>query len=488
MREGCGVFGIVEKKQQRRDFKIHRGLGVVDKALDEETLNEMGLLGWKIFFALKGLQHRGQESSGMAVSDNAGIGHNRYSTTGKVNKENIQPIVGNFKGVPFAIAHNGNLVNTLALKQEAETKGADFGEKKRDKIDSASKLEISDTRVIAKLIETSPLDDFLEAFIEVLSKLKGAFSLIVLYKDKVIGVKDSFGIRPLCLGENEEYYALSSESCAFDHLGIKLIREVSPGELVMIDSAGIRSMNWTTPLGKKMCIFEYIYFARPDSVLDGVPIYRAQKKMGEYLAREHFLKIARDEAIVPVLDSGLMAALGMHEFTNIPLIYEALFRAHFTFGRTFISGPDLRKIGVSLKFNPVLFDIENKRIVLVDDSIVRGITIPWVINLLKTPKEIMGKIYKGAAQVDVLVTAPPYRFPCYYGIDTWRYEGELIAANYEGDIPKIREEIGADYLGYLSLENTIRAVVESDLTGKLQPSDFCTACFTGNYPVRPELI
>lgn len=477
----CGIFGIVGKKPQRRNFKIHRGLGTVDQAFNKEFLDEMGEMGWKIFFALKGLQHRGQDSSGMVISDNIGGGHNRYSTTGEINKENIQPIEGNFYGAPFALAQNGNLINTLELKKEAEGRGADFG--KNCQLDSAAELEISDTRVIVKLIETSPFHDFFDALREVLLKMIGAFSLVVFYRDKVIGVKDPFGIRPLCLGESADYYAISSESCAIDHLSIQLKREINPAEFIVIDSNGISSVNWTAPLKKKICLFEYIYFARPDSVIEGVPVYRARKKMGQYLAYEHRLRLILGEAIVPVLDSGLMAALGVHEATNIPLAYEALFRAHFSFGRSFISGPDLRQLGVSLKFNPVLFDIQGKRVVMVDDSIVRGTTTPKVINFLKKPKELMGMTIGGAKAIDILISSPPCRFSCYYGIDTWRVKGELIAANCQGDILNIKDQIGADYLGYLSLENTIRAVVESDLTRKLCFDDFCTACFTGNYPI-----
>lgn len=478
----CGIFGMVEKKPQKRDFKIHRGLGQVDQAFNKKNLYEMGELGWKIFFALKGLQHRGQDSSGMVISDNIAGGHNRYSTTGKINKANVQPIGGNFYGNPFAIVQNGNLINTLELKKEAEDRGADFGES--EVLTSAADLEISDTRVIVKLIETSHFRDFFDAVRDVLSKMRGAFSLLIFYEDKVIAVKDPLGIRPLCLGENADYYAVSSESCAFDHLGIKLTREINPAEFIIIDSNGVNSGNWTVPLGRKICLFEYIYFARPDSIIEGVPIYRARKKMGEYLAREYFLRVMQNEAIAPVLDSGLMATLGMHEYTNIPLIYEALFRAHFTFGRSFISGPDLRQLGVSLKFNPILFDIQGKRIILVDDSIVRGTTLPQVINLLKTPKEVMGEIIGGALTIDVLIASPPCCFPCYYGIDTWRQKGELIAANYQGNISEIRNKIGADFLGYLSLENTIRSVLESGLAASsLHRHDFCTACFTGDYPI-----
>ncbi|MBI2450214.1 MAG: amidophosphoribosyltransferase [Candidatus Nealsonbacteria bacterium] len=473
MQESCGVFGIVEKRERQRNFKIHHGLGQVDKAYSDTALKRMGKLAFQIFFALKGLQHRGQDSSGMAVCCNAGIGHNRYSTTGGVNKKNIQPIQGSFRGIPFALAHNGNLTNTLELKKIVEDCGAVFEE------------GVSDTRIIVKLIEISIKQDFLEALEDSLLKLRGAFSLVILYRDKVIAAKDSFGVRPLCFGENEQYYAVSSESCSLDHLNIQLLREVKPGELIIIDRYGIQSKSWILQTKKKICLFEYIYFARPDSVIDGVPVHRARRKMGCYLACEHSPKILSGQAIVPALDSGLLAALGFRDCTNILLVYEALFRAHFTFGRTFIaSTQDSREFGVSLKFNPVLFDIENKRVILIDDSIVRGTTAPRLVKLLKTPKKLMGKIYQGAKEVYMLVTAPPYLYPCYYGIDTWRYEGELIAGQCKGDIEKVREKIGADYLGYLSLESTIKAVVESDLTGKLKPCDFCTACFTGNYPIK----
>lgn len=469
----CGIFGLVEKKLERRNFKIYRGLGIAAEVFPAGILNEMGGISWKMFYALKGLQHRGQASSGIAVSDNSGLGHNRYSTAGLVNRANIQPIEGNFKGFPFALAHNGNLINTAELKSEAEGRGA------------VLEKGASDSRIIAKLVETSPRDDFFEAVEETLPKLKGAFSLIILYRDKIIGIKDPFGIRPLCLGENESCYALSSESCSLDHLNIRLIREIAPGEMVVVSAGDVCSRKWASRTIKKNCLFEYIYFARPDSIIDGVPVYQARKKMGRFLAEEHPIAVILSQGIVPVLDSGLMGALGMHEFSHLPLHYEGLFRAHFTFEkRTFIEDePDLRELGVNLKFNPVLFDIRGKRIILVDDSIVRGTTTPRVINFLRASKVIMGRPVRGVKKINVLVTSPPYLYPCLYGIDTGRKEGELIAQACEGDVSGIRKKIGADYLGYLSLGNTVRAVVEADLTSKLNFCDFCTACFSGNYPI-----
>lgn len=469
----CGIFGVVEKERRTRNFKIHRGLGTVNQVFNGEILNEMGEIGWKLFYALKGLQHRGDASCGIAVSDNAAMGHNRYSTSGVVNRANIQPIEGNFRGDSFALGHNGNLVNILELKTELESRGVVFEE------------EASDTRIIAKLIETSPRSDFFEAIEQTLPKLKGAFSLVILYQDKIIGIKDPFGIRPLCLGESDNYCALSSESCAFDHLSIELIREIEPGELIIVDAYGVCSKQWASRTRKKICLFEYIYFARPDSVVDGVPVYRAQKLMGRFLAQEHPQIVSLAEAIVSVLDSGLMGGRGMHELTGLPLRDEGLFRAHFTYERrTFIQNePNLRKLGVYLKFNPIKFDIGNKKIIVVDDSIVKGTTSPAVIKHLKNPKRLYGKIFEGAREVYFLVTSPPYRFPCYYGIDTGRKNEEPIAQICGGNIEEIRERIGADYLGYLSLESTIRAVAESDLTKKLRPGDFCTACFNGDYPI-----
>ncbi|MBI2041966.1 MAG: amidophosphoribosyltransferase [Candidatus Nealsonbacteria bacterium] len=472
----CGIFGIVEKKLRLRNFKIHRGLGTANQAFNEQILNEMGEIGWKIFYALKGLQHRGDASCGMAVSDNAAVGHDRYSTSGVVNRANIQPIEGNFRGCPFALGHNGNLVNILELKIELAKSGVILEE------------EASDTRIIVKLIETSAREDFFEAVQETLPKLKGAFSLIILFRDKIIGVKDPFGIRPLCFGESDSCFALSSESCALDHLGIELVKEIEPGELILIDAKGAHSKKWAANTKKKICLFEFIYFARPDSVIDGVPVYRAQKLMGRFLAQEHPRAVILAEAIVPILDSAKMAGHGFHEFTNIILLEEALFRGHFTFEkRTFLQDePDYRKLGVRLKFNPIKFDIGGKRVIVIDDSIVKGTTSPVVVNLLKSSKKLYGKVFEGAGEVYFLVASPPYRFPCYYGIDTGRINEEPIAQVLEGDIEKVREWIGADYLGYLSLENTIRSVTESDLNSRLCSSDFCAACFTGDYPIRPE--
>jgi len=471
----CGVFGLVEKESRIKNFKIHRAPGTVNQAFDEEILNDMGTIGWRLFYALKGLQHRGDASCGIAVVNNAAISHNRYSTSGKVTRANIQPIEGSFCGRPFALSHNGNLVNVPELKIELAAKGIVLEE------------EASDTRIVAKLIEVSNRKDFFAAVEETLFKLKGAFSLVILYGGKVVGVKDPWGIRPLCLGESENYYALSSESCALDHLNIELIREVEPGELILLDANHIYSKKWTSHTQKKICLFEFIYFARPDSMIDGVPVYRAQKLMGQFLAQEHPEVIKRGEAIVPVLDSAKMAGQGLHAFTSIPLQEEALFRGHFTYEkRTFLQDePDYRKLGVRLKFNPVKFDIAGKETIVIDDSIVKGTTSPIVVNLLKSPKRLYGKVFDGAKEIYFLVASPPYRFPCYYGIDTGRRNEEPIAYTYQGNIEKIRERTSADYLGYLSLENTIRAVVESDLNKKLKPSNFCTACFTGNYPIPP---
>lgn len=490
MRENCAVLGLVGKKSEAREFFCRRKMGTVDAMFSQELVGRLGGLGEKLGLGLKELQHRGQESTGFAVSQNVAIGHNRYSTTGENSDLNIQPVFGEFKGKLIALAHNGNLINTSQLKELAEKRGFDFS---KIKIASKAKAEeeLSDTWVILALLETSPLSDFIEAIKEVLPMLQGAFSLVILYEDMVIAARDRFGIRPLCLGENDDYFIIASESCALGSLGADFVRDLGPGELWIATRDGTVSSIWAENQELKICIFEYIYFGRPDSIMEGISIYLARKNLGRSAALEHLSSISGADLIVPVKDSGTLGAIGVHEETGISFDSEVLCRPHFTYvrPRTFIeSDQGLREEAVWLKFRPILFDIQEKTIILVDDSIVRATTIPRVIKLLKNSQQALGKTVKGAKKIFVLITSPPYMFPCYYGIDTWRYfeSGELCARNFSGDIEKIRKHIGADYLGYLSLESTIKAILKADLTGKMKPCNFCTACFTGEYPAPIE--
>lgn len=443
------------------------------------------------FLGLHALQHRGQEAVGIAVSDgyeikvahseglvmNAfnekqldkdlkgsfAIGHVRYSTSGKSNPSNIQPFVAHYFAGSFAVAHNGNLVNEKELRTELEREGAIFH-------------TTSDTEVFIHLIARAgknppsinvrlhPNDEeFLPLLFSSLEKVKGAYSLLILRENQIIAVRDKFGFRPLVLGKNKSgSLFLASETCALDIVDAEYLRDIKPGEVLVIDSAGMRSY---FPLGftekSQKCIFEYVYFSRPDSKIFGDWVYLIRKEMGKNLAREK--KIDAD-VVVPVLDSGLLAAKGYSEESGIPLEI-GLIRNHYI-GRSFIQPiQEIRDLSVKLKLNPVRQVVEGKRVILVDDSLVRGTTAKKIVNMLR---------YAGAKEIHFLISSPPVISPCYYGIDTPTKE-ELIAS--QKSVEEIKDEIGVDTLHYLSLEGMINAANIHRQKG------FCTACFTGEYPI-----
>ncbi len=450
MHESCGVFGVYAS-----------GVNVAQAT----------------FFALFALQHRGQESAGIAVTDGNGIkihtcmglvsqaftetdlallkghisiGHNRYSTTGSSKSANAQPIIAKSEGLTIALAHNGNIINSKPLRDELQERGYHF----HTSIDS---------EVIANLILASPGQNWQEKIEHAMHRLQGAYSLVILTEDKLMGVRDPFGVRPLCLGTIDSGWSIASESCALDHIGAQFIREIEPGEIVVIDSHGMKGLNETE--GRKaLCIFEYIYFARPDSIIQGKLLYPAREAMGRILAEEYPVDA---DLVMGVPDSATAAGIGYSNGSGIPYC-EGLVKNRYV-GRTFIE-PDqrMRELGVQLKFNPLSDIIAGKRLVVVDDSIVRGTTTPRVVSLLKKA---------GASEVHLRICAPPIRHPCFFGVDM-ASKWELIAARKT--IPEIREHLGADSLGYLSLEGLIRAV---DL-----PRDiFCLACFTGAYPIPVQI-
>jgi amidophosphoribosyltransferase len=452
LRESCGVFGVY--------------------APGEEVAR-------LAFFALYALQHRGQESSGIATSDGskirlhaamglvaqvfteaildqlrgaAAIGHNRYSTTGSSRKFNAQPILVPSPSGEIALAHNGNIVNADYLRKELEGKGFAFS-------------TTTDSEVIAHLIASAPRESMVEKIKYAMSRLSGAYSLVILTKDKLFGVRDPMGVRPLCLGSlNGNGWAIASETCALDHLGAEFLREVEPGEIVVVDGGGVNSFKGGIADKKALCIFEYIYFARPDSVIKGRRIYQARWAMGEQLAREH-PKAA--DLVIGVPDSATAAGIGYSLASGIPYS-EALLKNRYV-GRTFIEPEQrLRDLGVKLKFNPMTDVISGMRLVVVDDSIVRGTTTPQVVNLLRRA---------GATEVHMCICAPPIRHPCFFGVDMASRQ-ELIAARKT--VPEIAKAIGADSLGYLSIDGLIQAV-------DLPREDFCLACFTGDYPVPVQL-
>ena len=429
------------------------------------------------YFALFALQHRGQESAGIATTDGKGIqlhadmglvshvfnedslsklsgdiaiGHNRYSTRGSSRSYNVQPLLMGTGSNSIAIAHNGNIINDEHLHEELSDQGYTFHTS-------------TDTEVIANLVLSSPEKSWIDKTRYAMHRLQGAYSLVFMTNDTLFGVRDPFGVRPLCLGAIDSGWVIASESCALDHIGATFIREIEPGEIVTINENGVNS--YREEVGRKaLCIFEYIYFARPDSVINGRLLYSARLAMGAGLAEEH--PVAAD-LVMGVPDSATAAGIGYSHQSNIP-VGEGLLKNRYM-GRTFIE-PDqrIRDLGVKLKFNPLPQLLEGKRLVVVDDSIVRGTTTPNVVKLLKKA---------GAKEVHMRICAPPIRYPCFFGVDM-ATRWELIAA--QKTVPEVRDFIGADSLGHLSIDGLIKAVA---LPGEI----FCTACFTGDYPIPVQL-
>ena len=429
-----------------------------------------------IYFSLFSLQHRGQESCGIIVSDGkkvsfhrgmglvwevfsngkveklkgfSGIGHVRYSTTGSSSEKNIQPFMVEYKGKTYAIAHNGNLVNSYTLRKKLEENGAIF-------------QTTLDTEIIMHLIIRSKKKRFIDKVIDALKKLRGAFSLLIFTPECIIAAKDPWGFRPLALGKLKEGYIISSESCSFDLVGAKYIREIRPGEVLLINKSGVKSYN--LPVKKiSRCIFEFIYFARPDSKIFGKNVYITRKKLGEKLAEEFPYE---GDIVIPIPDSGNCAAMGFALKRGIP--YEmGIIRNHYV-GRTFIQPfQTTRETQVKIKLNPIKEVIKGKRVIVVEDSIVRGTTSRFRIKSIREA---------GAKKIYMAVSCPPIKFPCFYGID-FPSSKELIANNKT--IEEIGKSIGVDGLYYLSLEGMLSAI-------SLPPEEFCTACFTGKYRVKPE--
>jgi amidophosphoribosyltransferase len=430
------------------------------------------------FYGIYALQHRGQESAGIATADgksihlrlgmglvsqvfdeddlrhlpgHIAIGHTRYSTTGSSCLPNAQPILVEGIHGPLAVAHNGNLVNAEPLRYTLEEMGFQF-------------RTSTDTEVIAHLLASAPGSDWRERIANVMRVLKGAYSLVALTPDALMALRDPWGIRPLCLGRLNGGYVVASETCALDHLGAELVRELGPGEAVLVEGEGLQVFQAVPPEKPSLCVFEFIYFARPDSLLRGQLIYPVRMAMGRQLAREHPVEA---DLVIGVPDSATPAAIGYSHESGIPYA-EGLVKNRYV-GRTFIQ-PDqrLRDMGVYLKFNPLREVIGGKRLVVVDDSIVRGTTTPKVVEMLRRA---------GAKEVHMRICSPPIRHPCPFGIDM-ATRWELIAN--EKTVEEICRHIGADSLGYLSMEGLMRAV------GQARES-FCTACFSGDYPMPVQL-
>ena len=429
------------------------------------------------FFALFALQHRGQESAGIATTDgkslqvyakmglvsqvfseeslsqltgDIAIGHNRYSTRGSSRAINVQPIVVGKGSDTMAIAHNGNIINAEHLYAELCDQGYTF-------------KTSTDTEVIANLILSSPEKEWVDKIRYAMHRLQGAYSLVIMTNHSLFAVRDPFGVRPLCLGGIDGGWVIASESCALDHIGASFVREVEPGEIISISDSGLDSYRGEASR-RALCIFEYIYFARPDSVINGQLLYPARQAMGARLAEEY--PVGAD-LVMGVPDSATAAGVGYAFKSGIPL-GEGLIKNRYV-GRTFIE-PDqrIRDLGVKLKFNPLPQMLDNKRMVVIDDSIVRGTTTPQVVRLLKKA---------GAKQVHMRICAPPIRYPCFFGVDMATRQ-ELIAAHKT--VAEVKDFIGADSLGYLSIDGLIKAVA-------LPKDVFCLACFTGNYPIPVQL-
>ncbi|MCK5495441.1 MAG: amidophosphoribosyltransferase [Hyphomicrobiaceae bacterium] len=447
LREECGVFGV---------------LGHADAA----AITALGL---------HALQHRGQEACGIVsydgkqfhserrmglVGDNfsrasviqrlqghIAIGHNRYSTTGNAVLRNVQPLFADIDTGGFAIGHNGNFTNALTLRNELISSGAIC-------------QSTSDTEVILHLLSRSPKRRIVERFVDALRQIEGAYALVALTNDMLIGARDPIGIRPLVIGQLGSSYVLASETCALDIVGAKFLREVENGEVVVITEHGLESHRPFPLRPARPCIFEYIYFARPDSIVGGRTVYDIRKQMGVQLARE--APIGTDVIIVPIPDSGVPAAIGFSQEANVPFEL-GIIRNHYV-GRTFIEpAQQIRHLGVRLKHNANRASLQGKRVVLVDDSIVRGTTSQKLMRMIRDA---------GAREVHLRVASPPIRFPCFYGIDT-PTRGELIASVKE--VPEIAKFIGVDSLGYLSFDGLLASAPPPK-------KNYCVACFDGSYP------
>ena len=434
------------------------------------------------FFALFALQHRGQESAGIAVTDGYGlvvhkqmglvsqvfseetlqslpgslaIGHTRYSTTGSSEMRNAQPFARTRDGSFIALAHNGNLVNIDELRANLQKNGQVFE-------------STSDTEVIAALLAEHESRDIRVALRDVIPRLRGAFSAVLLTKDEVVGFRDPYGVRPLVLGKLDNRYCLASESSGLDIIGARLVREIEPGEICVLNADGYDIEQVVDRRREALCVFEFIYFARPDSLMKGQTLSAARRRMGEELATESPVEA---DLVIPVPDTGISAAIGYAARSGIDY-GEGLIKNRYI-GRTFIEPDDrVRKLGIRMKFNPLGSEIKGKRLVVVDDSIVRGTTTRALVKVL---------LDAGAAEVHMRITSPPILYPCFYGIDMANQD-EFIA--FDKTVAEVSRELGATSVAYLSLDGLMRA------TGVAHAEkSFCAACFTGEYPCEvPERL
>jgi amidophosphoribosyltransferase len=433
-----------------------------------------------VALGLHALQHRGQEAAGIVTFDgtefpahramglvgehfstkevierlrgHSAIGHVRYATTGEVAMRNVQPLFNNFHFGGLAICHNGNLTNSMHLRRQLMRRGSLF-------------QSTSDTEVINHLIATSLKHTVEERMVDALRQIEGAYSLVALTQDGIIGVRDPLGVRPLVLGKLGDAWILASETCALDIIGAAFVRDIDAGELVTINALGVQSSKPFERVRKRFCVFEYIYFARPDSVVDGISVYEARKHIGAELARESH--IAAD-IVIPVPDSGVPAALGYAQESGLPFEL-GIIRNHYV-GRTFIEPTDqIRHLGVKLKHNANRVKLEGQRVILVDDSIVRGTTSTKIVEMVRQA---------GAREVHMRISSPPTGHSCFYGIATPERD-KLLASRM--DVQEMARFIGADSLAFITIDGLYRAMGEA----RRDPAapKFCDACFTGDYPI-----
>jgi amidophosphoribosyltransferase len=454
LKEACGIFGIF---------------------FQDPEINAVPL----IYYGLLSLQHRGQESAGIAVRHNiiecrkgmglvgevftpellsrlqgsAGVGHVRYSTSGTSSIENAQPFVSRFKLGSIAVAHNGTLTNADVIRELLEDAGVGF-------------TSSSDSEVIVNLITKNYKKGLEKALTDTIKFIKGSYALAVLTDDALVGARDPNGIRPLCLGKIDQGWILASESCAIDAVGGEFVRDLEPGEVVIINREQVLSFTFSEKTRRAACSFEYVYFARPDSVIDGVDVYGARIRAGEILGRES--AVAAD-LVIGVPDSGIPAAMGYSKATGTPFGL-GIVKSKYV-GRTFIA-PDqaVREQAVSVKHNVIQGEVRNKRVVLIDDSIVRGTTSRRLVSILKKA---------GAREVHIRVCSPPVRFPCYFGIDTPHRKDLISNGNSVGELCV---SLGADSLAFISVEGLLESM-DSGLRTKNSPTRYCLGCFTGEYPI-----
>ena len=456
------------------DDKLHDECGVVGVFLNNAKTDSAATLA---YYGLYSLQHRGQESAGIAVSNDEvikiqkamglvsdvfvpqhlaelkghiAVGHVRYATAGGRTIENAQPMLNKFKLGSIALAHNGQLVNYEPLQEMLEETGSTF-------------TSTSDTEIILKLIARNYKKGLEQAVTNAIQVIKGSFALCVMTENCLIGARDPYGIRPLCLGQLEDGWVLASESCAIDAMNGTFVRDVNPGEVIIISADGLKSVNLNEKTSKQTCIFEYVYFARPDSIIDGIPVQYARLKMGEMLAKEYPVEA---DVVVGVPDSGIGAALGYSAVSGVP--YATGIVKNKYIGRTFIAPTQKeRENMVFVKLNAIKSDLNGKRVVVIDDSIVRGTTSRRLVQILRRA---------GAKEVHFRVSSPPVKFPCYLGIDT-PTKAELISSAH--DVEQIRKEIGADSLSFISLEGMLEALRSC----RPESNGYCKGCFCGEYPI-----